>query len=400
MNAADERQLRQTSRRLALQAGGLIVVCLLLVALVQWALVERSAVSSARARLADATASLDRPEEAPRDVVITIVDKTGERSSAQLPQGFPVRADLTEVARTGDPVERSVSITGHEFLVRTASVDGRIVQAALDRQPIEDESRRLIAGLAWAGLLGVLLAALAASWLAKRAVAPMARTIALQRRFVADASHELRTPLTLLSTRAQMLARRACRGEDIGSELDGVVSDARNLGELLDELLLTADTRSAAPREAFDLTVMAADVAASAAAEADALGVKLSVDTSGPVLVEVSGASVRRALMALVDNALDHASGSVSVRVTQAGRKAVVEVLDDGDGLKPEVLPHVFERFSSRREEGSGSSRRRHYGLGLALVADVAANQGGRVRAGNRTDGPGSRFVLELPLRR
>lgn len=400
MNAADERQLRQTSRRLALQAGGLIVVCLLLVALVQWALVERSTMSSARARLADATASLDRPEEAPRDVLITIVDKAGEQASGQLPQGFPVRADLTEVARTGEPVERSVSITGHEFLVRTERVDGRIVQAALDRQPIEDESRRLITGLAWAGLFGVLLAALAASWLARRAVAPMARTIALQRRFVADASHELRTPLTLLSTRAQMLARHASRGDDIGPEIDGVVSDARNLGELLDELLAAADTRDESPRETFDLTVMAADVVASAAAEADALGVQLSVDTAEPVFVAVSGASVRRALMALVDNALDHASGSVSVRVTQAGRHAVVEVLDDGDGLKPDVLPHVFDRFASRREDVTGPPRRRHYGLGLALVADLATNQGGRVRAGNRNDGPGSRFVLELPLRR
>lgn len=400
MNAADERQLRQTSRRLALQAGGLIVLCLLLVAMVQWALVERSAVSSARARLADATASLDRPEEAPRDVLMTIVDEAGEQSSVQLPEGFPVRDDLAEVERTGQPVERSVSITNHEYLVRTERVDGRIVQAALDRQPIEDESRRLIAGLAWAGVFGVLLAALAAAWLAKRAVAPMARTIALQRRFVADASHELRTPLTLLSTRAQMLARHAFRGDDIGSEIEGVVLDARNLGELLDELLVAADTRDEAPRENFDLAVMAADVVASAAAEADVLGVELAVDAAEPVHVAVSGAAVRRALLALVDNALDHASTSVLVRVTKAGRQAVIEVLDDGAGLRPDALPHVFDRFASRRDESSGPSQRRHYGLGLALVADVAANHGGRVTADNRNDGPGSRFVLELPLHR
>lgn len=400
MNAADERQLRRTSRRLALQAGGLIVLCLLLVALVQWALVERSAMSSARARLVDATSSLDRPTEAPRDVLVTIVDDAGERSSAQLPSGFPIRDDLADVARTGEPVERSVSIGGHEFLVRTERADGRIVQAALDRQPIEDESARLITGLAWAGLFGVLLAALAASWLARRAVAPMARTIALQRRFVADASHELRTPLTLLSTRAQMLARRASRGEEIGPEIDGVVSDTRKLGELLDELLVAADTRNEAPRETFDLAVVAADVVAAAAAEAEEQGVELSVEAAEPVFVDVAGAAVRRAVMALVDNALDHASGTVVVRVTQAGRLGVIEVLDDGDGLEADVLPHVFERFTSRRDEASRPSRHRHHGLGLALVADVAANHGGRVRAGNRDDGPGSRFVLELPLRR
>ena len=74
----------------------------------------------------------------------------------------------------------------------------------------------------------------------------------MQRRFVADASHELRTPLTLLSTRAQLLARRLRRRPEVTdqvvADVEGVVADTRMLTEILDDLLVAADT--AEPRVA------------------------------------------------------------------------------------------------------------------------------------------------------
>jgi signal transduction histidine kinase len=89
----------------------------------------------------------------------------------------------------------------------------------------------------------------------------------------------------------------------------------------------------------------------------------------------------------------------VDVRVEAAGRTARVVVRDDGPGIAAEVRPRVFGRFTSARTvEAAGS--RRHYGIGLALVADVAAAHGGTVAAGNRTDdGSGAELALTLPLR-
>ena len=93
----------------------------------------------------------------------------------------------------------------------------------------------------------MLLAALVAACLARRAMTPLAESLAMQRRFVADASHELRTPLTLLSTRLQLVARRARQpGQpaQAGDDLDGVLADTGRLTDILDDLLIAADTRA------------------------------------------------------------------------------------------------------------------------------------------------------------
>jgi signal transduction histidine kinase len=93
----------------------------------------------------------------------------------------------------------------------------------------------------------------------------MADTIAMQRRFVADASHELRTPLTLLSTRAQLLSRRLrsdphVTEQDV-ADVEGVVADTRTLTEILDELLTAADTRGPGDGTTVEISVLVEEVA-------------------------------------------------------------------------------------------------------------------------------------------
>ena len=116
-------------------------------------------------------------------------------------------------------------------------------------------------------------------------------------------------------------------------------------------------------------------------------------------VVDGVGPALRRAVTALVDNALDHAAACVEVRVHRHGREAEVLVLDDGPGIPDEVRPRVFERFTSGRP-ASARPGGRHYGIGLALVADVAAAHDGTVSAHGRDDGrDGAALSLVLPLR-
>jgi len=120
------------------------------------------------------------------------------------------------------------------------------------------------------------------------------------------------------------------------------------------------------------------------------------VRREGSATVVASVAALRRAIVALVDNAMDHAVHRVEVRVDRSGRHVRLSVGDDGPGLSPDLIPHIFERFASSRAPGEHGATRRHYGLGLALVSEVAHAHGGRVTAANNTEGPGAAIALEL----
>jgi signal transduction histidine kinase len=104
---------------------------------------------------------------------------------------------------------------------------------------------------------------------------------------------------------------------------------------------------------------------------------------------------MNRLLTALVVNALDHARSEVRVDIAPDGKDVVIQVSDDGPGFPVEVSEHAFDRFTSVRAE-SGDDRQRHYGLGLALVAEVASRHGGTVGIERTIDG-GAVVVVRLP---
>lgn len=107
-----------------------------------------------------------------------------------------------------------------------------------------------------------------------------------------------------------------------------------------------------------------------------------------------------RAVTALIDTALGHARTQVDVRVARRGRTVVVEVSDDGPGISEEMLPRMFTRFAGQRPADDAPGARRHYGLGLALVSEIATRHGGQVTAANRpVPATGAVLRLELPHR-
>ncbi len=316
--------------------------------------------------------------------------------------GLPDEAALDRVAATGVEITSEYVAGRTEYAVHTARRGRDTVQAALDLTANHDVRDRLAVALLLCGALGLVLAAAAGVWLARRAVRPMAAALAIQRQFVSDASHELRTPLTLLSTRVQLLRRHLERGAepaDLAREAGGVVDDARHLTAILDDLLLAADPDDEQVTP-FDLASLAEHVAAAHRTAAEAQSVRL--DTRRPahsVPVRGKPTAVHRAVTALLDNAIRHAGTSVTVTVTAdtAGGRAVLDVDDDGAGIDPDVLPRMFDRFATTRERQAPAPGRRRYGLGLALVSDIAARHGGDVSA-STAPGGGARLRMTLPL--
>ena len=398
----DAADLRRTSLRLGLQAGLLVVGCLFVVGALIFVVYERAADSAANKLLSDTTSNIDAASEAPPGVRVVVVTPQGRSVSPGMPRGLPDEGEIAATTRDGKTRQAVIERGGDSYTVRTVAVGDRITQAVLDRHEGDEQRGRILTALLTAGVAGVLLAALVAAWLARRTVRPMAETIAMQRRFVADASHELRTPLTLLSTRAQLLSRRLRRSpqvtDQVMADIDGVVTDTRILAEILEELLTAADTRTQAQWTIIDAGPLVEDVCEAAIAAAQKLNVTLRVAILATAAVQGSFASLRRAITALLDNAVSHAASTVDVTVRASGHHVEIEVSDDGPGIPKDVAPRMFDRFSSMRADPSTTGDRRHYGLGLALVADVAANHQGRVSVADRADGQhGAVFTLTLP---
>lgn len=395
----EEAELTRASWRLGLLSAGIVLAAVLGVAAVALAGAEHALNSEADSRREQAARSIDDAHDASSDLWVTVVDlEHGNRTeSTDLPDGLPDTAAISTVTEQGGSVESLVVTPQGVVKVLTVSRDRRVVQVAVDPAQNRAISRRIVSVVLLAGAVGVVVAGAAGTWLGRRAVQPLADSLARQRRFVSDASHELRTPLTLLSTRVQLLGRHLETEVpdlpgSVREDVRGLYGDAAALAGLFDDLLLAADDRSVRP-EPVDVAQLARAVVEAAGAVAAARQRTLRCTGATSAVASASQSPVRRALTALVDNAIEHGEKLVVVDVVRDGGVVRVRVIDDGPGIADGA--RVFERFAS---SGAGRDGRKHYGLGLALVAEIAGKYHGRVFAGARDDHQrGAQLTFELP---
>ena len=403
--------MRRATIRLGAQATTVTAVVVALIAGVALLVFLHARTADDDAALAVTTARTDDVQDPPSGMWLAL--RVGGRTVATTghPVGLPLTAALDRVGAGGPAEVVRTGIGNRDMLIRTelrTSPDQApaVVQAALDLTQEHQQLAELLQALLVVAIAGLVLAAAAGSWLARRAVRPMEATLSLQRRFVADASHELRTPLTLLSTRAQMLRRRVRPGEGLTaldaatlqSDVEGVVLDAERLADILDDLLLAADPRSAGAGTAVDVAAVLDEVVAAAAPAAVAAGVTVTArHAPGSAVVQGSPAGLRRAVTALTDNAIRHAAAVVIADVTTVGSSVVLEVIDDGPGIDADMLPRIFDRFASTGD--THGVRPRRYGLGLALVSEIVDRHGGFVAAANSPTG-GATLRITLPRAR
>ncbi|MFE4665950.1 sensor histidine kinase [Streptomyces sp. NPDC056716] len=220
------------------------------------------------------------------------------------------------------------------------------------------------------------------------------------RQFVADASHELRTPLASIRGYAELTRRgREEVGPDTRHALRRIESEAARMTLLVEDLLLLARLDAGRPLqfEQTDLVPLVVDTVSDARAAGRDHNWRLALPEE-PALVRADAARLQQVLVNLLANARTHtpAGTTVTARVRCGAPGLCVDVQDDGPGIPPELLPHVFERFArgdsgrTRRAGSTGST-----GLGLAIVEAVATAHGGAVSVDSR---PGHTvFTVHLP---
>ena len=209
-----------------------------------------------------------------------------------------------------------------------------------------------------------------------------------RRSFLADVTHELRTPLSVIRGQAEAINDGVYPADsahlapilDATQTLDRLVEDLRTL-------VLTDAGNLVLHKEPTDLGALVRDTVESFRSQAESKSLSLTTDLpEGLPTVEVDPARIRQVIGNLLSNSIRHTPGGGSVKVAVAS-PATVAVTDTGEGIQPDLLPHVFERFA-KGPNSPGS------GLGLAIAHDIVQAHGGTLRIDSSTGGGTTATVI------
>ncbi|MEX2114282.1 MAG: response regulator [Pirellulales bacterium] len=222
--------------------------------------------------------------------------------------------------------------------------------------------------------------------------------------FLATLSHELRTPLNSILGWVQLLRMGHRTEEDLANAVEVIERNAKMQAKIIEDLLdvsriisgkLQLDLR---PADVTDV-VEAAMAAVEVNAEAQQLAFHRDFSPNAPLLV-VDPTRLQQAVWNLLSNAVKFTprGGSIVVTIRQHPTELEIAVADSGDGISPQFLPYVFERF--RQADASTSRRHGGLGIGLAIVRQIVEMHGGRIAVESLGSGRGSTFRIFMPLTR
>ncbi len=395
---SDLSVVHRAGRIAAVQASLALAAVLLVVGAVVYLVDIRVQEQQIRSQLSSVALAADDATDPPPGMILVLRDLAGKVEASD--DGIPT-AEL--LARPAGFFE--TQIDGAPFRAVVVNKPEGTVVALLDLGPYKAGRSRLLVSLGIAELAGIVASIAVVSLLTRRSIRPLVEALALQRRFVADASHELRAPLTVLHTRIQLLARRFDDGDaqQNKEQIDALASDTRALGEVIEDLLASASmTSDNAPQERIDLATMVQAACESMTQHAETAGVNLVAEANGPApvgefVVLGSGSALRRAITSLVDNALahEHRGGTIAVSLRRHHDDILIEVRDDGVGIDPSAMETLFNRFSRGKTHTAAGDRPR-YGIGLALVREIAHAHRGHIAVA-QTPGGGATFTLTIP---
>jgi signal transduction histidine kinase len=221
------------------------------------------------------------------------------------------------------------------------------------------------------------------------------QSLQVQKRFVADASHELRTPLTTILGNLGLLQRDPpISTDDRADVLNDTVAESERLIRLVNDLLVLAraDAKQPLKHEAVLVGPVIEDVHRQIRLLAPARRIVCDSGLEGAVLGDQD--ALKQVLLALLDNVIKHTppQTTISIATSAVDGQIAIQVCDDGPGIEPSRLPHIFDRFyrgdTARTEPGTG--------LGLAIAKELTEAQNGTITAESQV-GQGSVFTLTFP---
>ncbi len=221
-----------------------------------------------------------------------------------------------------------------------------------------------------------------------------------QRRFVSDAAHELKTAVAVVKSSLQLLNMRQRTTEEYEAGVEVSLSDCQRMEDIVARMLTLARVEHFVSKPSGESTADLAAVAKTTAQQlqsmADVRSVKLSVAAAGPLPVALLPEECALLCSNLLLNALQHSGPQteVAMLLKLEGDSIDLRIVDQGDGIDPALLAHVFERFA--RGDPSRSRNTGGTGLGLAICKAIVDKAGGRI-ALESEPGHGTTAVVRLP---
>jgi signal transduction histidine kinase len=224
----------------------------------------------------------------------------------------------------------------------------------------------------------------------------------LKDQFMAMLSHELRSPLGAIRMWASLLRSGKLDAERTARAIEAIERSAITQGQLVEDLLdvsrITAGKLVLDARP-IDLAVVAEAAVDAVRTDAEAKQVRLEqVFELGEGRVQGDPARLQQVVWNLLANAVKFSprGGRVLLRLARADGQAIISVRDEGEGIAPEFLPHIFEPF--RQADGTSTRAYGGLGLGLAIVHDVVELHRGTIEVESKGKGQGATFTVKLPL--
>jgi len=401
------------------------------------------------AYVASQTKDWYEPEINDRFIRITRADGTVVYASGAPKDGSFNPADVPALPPSPDPeFSRKLKLTGNKTLLVTAlnfkpsGSSVYLVEFGALLDPVETMLNHLFLQLTLGLPLAVIVITMGGYWLVRRALRPVERitraaeritqhnlserlpvsptgdelerlSVSLNRmiarlddafqnskRFVADASHELRTPLTILRGELEDLTEDSRLNAELRERAASLLEEVMHLSKIVEELftLSRLDAGEAQTEwSRLDLAELARTTAEQMSLLAEDKNISISCETHQPVPVEGDPVRLKQVVVNLLDNAIKYMpeKGGIRLRVRAVNGHAILEVEDNGIGIPPDALPHIFERFY--RVDPTRSADSESAGLGLSIVKSICTAHGAEVEA-ESTPGKGSRFRVKLPL--
>lgn len=251
-------------------------------------------------------------------------------------------------------------------------------------------------------VIGMTAIVLASYYLARRALVPIRAAWEKQQQFVADASHELRTPLAVIKSNAELLLRRPEHTIELETiRITNVIRETIRMSKLV-STMFTLARADADQIEIEAMPVILNDVITTVAEQFEPLtqmqGISLQVQCSEVITLVADRERLQQLFVILLDNAIKYTAqlGSIQVFCRKQNNMALIEVQDTGCGIRPEDLPHIFDRFF--RGDKARPRMKGGAGLGLAIAQWIVEKHDGKIWVESEV-GTGTQVYVSFPLK-